>query len=192
MLFTARHFATVINLDSKAIVKLSTGNFCFVCSDQRLPYGGHGGIRSLWGDCILVLPSTELPLSYSHGWNFFHRLLNEAIDTFSEVEYRYILLSVAVSGFLMEGMARYDHYEEIVSSPCSPLSFHCRANMVDIIHRHLPMKLSTLIVKLSTAVLRVSSVYSLIQLLPYIAVWVDTIAMGEIVSCTIRSCYCLI
>jgi hypothetical protein len=35
-------------------------------------------------------------------------------------------------------MAGYDHYEEIVSSPCYTLSCHCRTNMVEILfHPHM-------------------------------------------------------
>ena len=62
----------------------------------------------------------------------------------------YILLSVVVSGCLMKGIARYDHYKEIVSSPCSLLSCHCRTNMVEILSTAYPTKISTLIVKKST------------------------------------------
>ena len=39
----------------------------------------------------------------------------------------------SVNGCPMKGMAGYDHYEEIVSSPCPPLSCHCSTCMGDII-----------------------------------------------------------
>ena len=117
-----RHYMARLRLSFKTIHAFS----------QRLPYEGHGGIRSLWGDCILALPSTELPLSYYHGRNIIHRLLNEVINTYSEVECSCILLSVVVSGCPMKGMARYDLYEGL-SSPCSPLSCHCRTNMVELL-----------------------------------------------------------
>ena len=69
---------------------------------------------------------------HSSDWDM-KSIHNEVIHTYSEAEYRYILLSVVVSGCPMKGMARYDHYEEIVSSPCPPLSCHCRTIMGDII-----------------------------------------------------------
>ena len=56
---------------------------------------------------------------------------NEIINSYSEVECRYILLSVVVSGCPMKDKARYDHYEEIVSSPRPPFRFHWCSNMVE-------------------------------------------------------------
>ena len=49
--------------------------------------------------------------------------------------YVWSFFSKSVSGSPVKSMAGYDHYEEIVSSPCSPLSCHCRTNMVEILFR---------------------------------------------------------
>ena len=53
-------------------------------------------------------------------------------------KYVWSFLPQSVSGSEVKSMAGYDHYEEIVPSPCSPLSCHCRTNMVEILfHPHM-------------------------------------------------------
>ena len=74
-----------------------------------------------------IVSSLCPPLSCHCSTNMgdiIRRLLNEAINIYSEVECRYILLSAVVSGCPMKSMAGYDYYEFIVSSPCYSLNCH--------------------------------------------------------------------
>ena len=137
---------------------------------------GRGWIRSQWIDYILPSPSKHCHEMAKTYYTYMHTYIdNETVYQSSPSQPMAALCNAWIDEITMNRLQpsklytkppclqctlhtymyeitmyeghRYDHYEGNVSSPCPPLSCHCRTIMVEILSTAYPTKLSTLIVK---------------------------------------------
>jgi hypothetical protein len=102
---------------STLTVKKRTVLWCVLLSvvGQRLHSVGHGDLRSLWGDCILALLYTQLPLLGLHGRRHPPPSSSEIVCTQSDLNTVVLFVSSVCSGIQRllyiseEGTIKYPH-----------------------------------------------------------------------------------